>query len=99
MDTATTIPISRWPWLSGCGQKDGLIAPIKGKDIILWCARCGTLIDTEESLDALVPQLLVHSLSALGYQVKTTQQAADEAAQKPAADAAQPAAADAAPEN
>ena len=64
-------PDSEIPCL-GCGQKDGLISPIQGKKKVLWCMRCGTLIDTEESpMDSLVPQLCIHTLSAFGYAAKT----------------------------
>ena len=65
---ATRKPDAKIPCL-GCGQRDGLIAPIEGKPLVLWCMRCGSLIDTEEGvLDTLVPQLCVHVLSALGHQ-------------------------------
>jgi hypothetical protein len=66
---ATTIPCL------GCGKRDGLISPIKGKKAVLYCMRCGTLIDTEgEPIDAIVPQLVVHTLSALGVAAPTTEQ-------------------------
>ena len=59
-------PDSKVPCL-GCGQRDGLIAPVSGKEAVLWCMRCGTLIDTESSpIDALLPQLCVNTLVSLG---------------------------------
>jgi hypothetical protein len=67
----------------GCGKRDGLIAPIKGKKEVLWCMRCGTLTDTEASpIDSLLPQLCVHTLSALGVADFEThrQQSAEDAA-------------------
>lgn len=64
-------PNSEIPCL-GCGKRDGLISPIEGKKRVLWCMRCGTLIDTDETpIDSLVPQLCVLTLSAFGYAAKT----------------------------
>lgn len=70
----------------GCGKKDGLIAPIEGKEAVLWCMRCGTLIDTEETpIDSLVPQLCVNTLAAFGFGPRA-QQSAETSEDQPSPD-------------
>ncbi len=65
-------PKAKVPCL-GCGKRDGMISPLKDKAAVVWCMRCGTLTDTESSpIDSLVPQLLVHSMAALGHDNMTS---------------------------
>lgn len=67
----------------GCGQRDGLIAPIKDKKAVLFCMRCGTLMDTESTpIDTIVPQLCVHTLAALGHGNSTLDLQREAAAQE-----------------
>jgi len=70
-------PQTKIPCL-GCGQRDGLIAPVVDKEAVLWCMRCGTLIDTEArdgaSLDALIPQLTRNAFASLGYVITSEDQ-------------------------
>ena len=83
-------PDAKIPCL-GCGKRDGLIAPIVDKAAILWCMRCGTLIDTEGSLDAMLPQLVRNTLMSLGYAVTSEDQKklARQQAQQPAEDSSE----------